>query len=100
MLNNLRQYLSLFSDININLHLKLLESLIKYFFAHDHLDYVTCYNGKCATKQFQIMEGIRREKILYVEKQHQLTSIGPDHGTEQENKRLQWRNSRKKARAC
>ena len=46
------------------------------------------------------MEGIRREKILYVEKQHQLTSIGPDHGTAQENKRLQWRNSWKKARAC
>ena len=46
------------------------------------------------------MEGIRRGKILCVEKQHQLTSIGPDHGTAQENKRLQWRNSWKKARAC
>ena len=81
-------------DRDIELHLQSLESLIKYFFAHDHLNYARLLPMYLATMQNvkknhqdlwkEFMDG----KFCVSKSNVKFTSIGPDHGIEQENRRL------------
>ena len=76
------------------LHMQSLESLIKYFFAHDHLNY-----ARLLPLYIYIMQQIEKyHPEIWAEFKNGnfcitkgvagFTSIGPDHGIEQENRKL------------
>ena len=79
---------------DLQLHMESIQSLMKYFFAHDHLNYARLLPLYISTMQ----EAEKRHPSLWREFMKGnfcvtkglagFTSIAPDHGIEQENRRL------------
>ena len=81
-------------DRDIELHLQSPECLIKYFFAHDHLNYARLLPLYLSTMQNikktdpKLWKEFEDGKFCVSKSNVKFTSIGSDHGVEQENKRL------------
>ena len=81
-------------DRDIALHLKSLEALIKYFFAHDHLNYARLLPLYLAIMQLikktvpKLWKEFETGNFCVSKSDVKFTSIAPDHGIEQENKKL------------
>ena len=80
---------------NFPLHLEATNALIKYFFAHDHLNYARLLPLYLSSMKHvehnhpNIWQEFMAGKLFCVTKsQIPFTSIGPDHALEQENRRL------------
>ena len=80
---------------NFTLHLESTERLIKYFFAHDHLNYARMLPQYLSCMKYTeknhptIWQELVDGKVFSVSKsQIPFTSIAPDHALEQENRRL------------
>jgi len=71
-----------------------LEALIKYFFAHDHLNYARMLPLYMSTMQEtekdhpEIWAEFVKGNFCVTKGVAGFTSIGPDHGIEQENREL------------
>ena len=76
------------------LHMQCLESLMKYFFAHDHLNHarrLPLYISTMQQKEHQhpeIWAGFMKGNVCVTKGVVGFTSIGPDHEIEQENREL------------
>ena len=76
------------------LHMQSLESLMKYFFAHDHLNYARLLPLYISTMQQtekqhpEIWAEFMKGNFCITKGVAGFTSIGPDHGIEQENREL------------
>ena len=76
------------------LHMQSLESLTKYFFAHDHLNYARLLPLYISTMQQteqqhpEIWAEFMKGNFCVTKGVAGFTSIGPDHGIEQENREL------------
>ena len=76
------------------LHMQSLESLTKYFFAHDHLNYARLLPLYISTMQQteqqhpEIWGEFMKGNFCVTKGVAGFTSIGPDHGIEQENREL------------
>ena len=79
---------------DILLHMQSLEALIKYFFAHDHLNYARLLPLYISTMQEtekqhpEIWAEFVKGNFCVTKGVVGFTSIGPDHGIEQENREL------------
>ena len=79
---------------DILLHMQSLEALIKYFFAHDHLNYARLLPLYISTMQEtekdhpEIWAEFVKGNFCVTKGVAGFTSIGPDHGIEQENREL------------
>ena len=97
LLNYVKQYETVLTfiratrDRDINLHLKSLESLIKYFFAHDHLNYARLLPLYLSTMQKtkegnpKLWKQFENGNFCVSKNPVRFTSIGPDHGIEHEH---------------
>lgn len=76
------------------LHLKLLENLIKYLFARDHLNYARLILSYLATMQnvkpnsSKLCRKSEKRRLCVSKSNIKFTSMEPDHRIEQENKEL------------
>ena len=78
---------------NILLHMDCIKSLIKYFFAHDHLNYARLLSLYLSTTQeterqhLEIWVEFVKGNFCVLKSVSGFTPIVPNHGTEQENRR-------------
>ena len=81
-------------DRDINLHLAATESLIKYFLAHDHLNYARLLPMYLATVQNvktnlpRLWKEFKKGNFCITKSNVKFTSIAPDHGIEHENRKM------------
>ena len=81
-------------DRDIDLHLVATESLIKYFFAHDHLKYARLLPMYLATMQTvktnypRLWSEFSKGNFCVTKSKVKFTSIAPDHGIEHENRKM------------
>ena len=81
-------------DRDIDLHLVATESLIKYFFAHDHLKYARLLPMYLATMQNvktnypRLWSEFSKGNFCVTKSKVKFTSIAPDHGIEHENRKM------------
>lgn len=79
---------------DLQLHMESMESLIKYFFAHDHLNYARLLPLYISTMQEikqqhpDVWEEFMQGNFCVTKGVAGFTSIAPDHGIEQENRTL------------
>ena len=98
--NYMRQFLTILKFVratrqrDLLLHLQSVELLMKYFFAHDHLNYARLlplyiYSmQKTEQQQPHLWEELMQGNFCITKGEAGFTSIGPDHGIEQENREL------------
>ena len=79
---------------DVRLHMESIESLTKYFFAHDHLNYARLLPLYIATMQEteklhpELWREFMKGNFCVTKGLAAFTSISPDHGIEQENRAL------------
>ena len=88
------QYVRASRQQDIALHMESTEALIKYFFAHDHLNYARMMPLYLHTMQKAkedhptVWEEFEKGNFCVTKGVAGFTSIGPDHAIEQENREL------------
>jgi len=91
---NFLQFVRATRQRDMLLHMQSLEGLIKYFFAHDHLNYARLLPLYISTMQEtekdhpEIWAAFVKGNFCVTKGIAGFTSIGPDHGIEQENREL------------
>ena len=79
---------------NLSLHMESVQSLVKYFFAHDHLNYARMLPlylstmHETETKHPELWREFMNGNFCVTKGCIGFTSIAPDHGIEQENRTL------------
>ena len=88
------QFIRATRERDIFLHMQSVEALVKYFFAHDHLNYARLLPLYISTMQTaekehpEIWSEFANGNFCVTKGTAGFTSIGPDHGIEQENRGL------------